>query len=800
MFKRPLIPITLSYICGIVTAYRYDFAPCFGLSLILIIISLSLVLFRFQLKAVSMLLFYSLGYLFFILANNSVSLPDLLGERQKVVVEGVVLDVPRIEGDYESFTMMVEAIEIGTRYLPFREKARVSVFKNPIYLRVGTRFRSLSDIRRFRSFKNPGSYDYEIVRKSYGTGFRVNISDGRYIIPIGKANWGLIRGSIEVVRDHIRTFLKRNLPQEDAELLSAFAVGDKYAIKRDVREKFNRVGLGHLLAVSGLHIGLIGFIGFKLSIWLMLRSKRLPLVINIKKIATIPTAILILSYCAISGFQISAIRATIMAMVYLFSILIERDNDLLSSLCLSALIILFINPLSLFSISFQLSFVAVLGIILFFPSLYHLFNLNRYKSRFLKKICRYIWVTASITIIAHLALLPLLLRYFHTVSFFSIPLNILSMPILGIFLIPSLFLSSLFSFFYPKLAILFLMISQDSLKILCHIMELSLSIPHCSLNLFIPNGFEIALYYGILISLLYLRRPYFRFVFPSLILIVCLYIANGFYRTYQSPKLKFTFLDVGHGSSVFVRFPDAKNMLIDGGGMYKNIFDMGKNVIAPFLLYSKVRNIHFMVLTHPQQDHTNGLLYIAKNFPIHTFWKPPIYSDDPIYLDLINTLRSKGVDITYGNSIGAVHIGGVNIRCLHPPPYKFLKRARLGINDLSMVFKFTYMDRSILIPGDISKRAELMLCKRYGNALRSDVLLIPHHGSRGSCSMEFLNTVRPKICIISCDGRRFPHIETIRRIRKIGASIYRTDKDGAITITIDGKGIDIKTYTGYRDH
>ena len=297
-----------------------------------------------------MLLFYSLGYLFFILANNSISFPDLLGERQKVVAEGVVLDVPRIEGDYESFTMMVEAIEIGTRYLPFREKARVSVFKNPIYLRVGTRFRSLSDIRRFRTFKNPGSYDYEIVRKSYGIGFRVNISDGRYIIPIGRADWGFIRGSIEGVRDHIRTFLKRNLPQEDAELLSAFAVGDKYAIKRDVREKFNRVGLAHLLAVSGLHIGLIGFIGFKLSIWLMLRSKRLPLVIHIKKIATIPTAILILCYCAISGFQISAIRATIMAMVYLFSILIERDNDLLSSLCLSALIILFINPLSLFSL------------------------------------------------------------------------------------------------------------------------------------------------------------------------------------------------------------------------------------------------------------------------------------------------------------------------------------------------------------------------------------------------------------------------------------------------------------------
>jgi competence protein ComEC len=264
--------------------------------------------------------------------------------------------------------------------------------------------------------------------------------------------------------------------------------------------------------------------------------------------------------------------------------------------------------------------------------------------------------------------------------------------------------------------------------------------------------------------------------------------------------LTLTFIDVGHGDSILLEFPKGKKMLIDGGGLYEDRFDIGKNVIAPFLWKKKIHTIDTLVLTHPDPDHLKGLNFIASNFSIGQFWESGVRTDSESYQRLVDTLSRKRIErISVNENSPSQTINGIQITFLNPPE-RVLSHGSDQIpsllNNYSLVMRIQFKNISLLLPGDIEKEAEYRMLNK-GYPLDADILKIPHHGSLSSSTPYFLQRIKPSYAILSVGERnigRLPHPEVIKRYLELGTKIYRTDKDGAITVVTDGKHIEIRPF------
>jgi competence protein ComEC len=241
-------------------------------------------------------------------------------------------------------------------------------------------------------------------------------------------------------------------------------------------------------------------------------------------------------------------------------------------------------------------------------------------------------------------------------------------------------------------------------------------------------------------------------------------------------------------------------MLIDGGGLREDRFDIGKNVIAPFLWKKKIRRIDTLVLTHPDQDHLKGLNFIASQFSVDQFWDNGFQTDSEPYLQLKKILEEKKIKIHSLNEETPSQImNGVEISFPNPPVWNATQRkvrSLLDLNNASLVMKLRFKNVSVLLTGDIGKEAEERILRK-GYLLKSDVLKIPHHGSSSSSSPLFLERVKPTYAILSVGERnigRLPHPEVLKRYQQLGSRILRTDKHGAIIVITNGENIEIKTF------
>ena len=247
-------------------------------------------------------------------------------------------------------------------------------------------------------------------------------------------------------------------------------------------------------------------------------------------------------------------------------------------------------------------------------------------------------------------------------------------------------------------------------------------------------------------------------------------------------------------------------MLIDGGGFSRSTFDLGKNVVAPFLWRSKMLRVDYLVMSHPQSDHMNGLHFIASHFHVKEFWSNGDKVENESFKELMKILEEKEikklfpVDLMTGREISRV-----KIHVLHPRPNQVESRSSKGsggLNDHSLVLKLTYGKKSVLFPGDVEQSGEEKLVASAGRLLKSDVLLAPHHGSKSSCSELFLQEVKPSLCIISC-GRGnyfgFPHSATLRRLEGVGCEIIRIDQVGSVRLSIAPGYFDMRRFLN-EDH
>jgi competence protein ComEC len=649
--------------------------------------------------------------------------------------------------------------------------------------------------------------------------FASSYAQGKKVTIISKNQDREIRRTINDVRRQISTFIEIAGGGSHQGVLKALIVGQRQQIPQTLRDAFNRSGVGHLLAISGLHIGIVASVAFLFFSWILSRFKLLLFNAWVKKGAAILSFFPVFAYGILSGMAPSTARAVIMVGVFLMTFLFEREHDLMNTLALAAMLILIVHPPSVFSISFQLSFSAVLSII------YGLSKVHKIRV-FLFDGPKKTWVTGTIdrlfsfflvSFFAIIGTLPLVMFYFNQVSLIGIFTNFLIIPIIGFIVVPT----GLFSvFLYPassEAASWFLFISGVVLSKAISLVNLFSDLSFSAVKTVTPSYFEICLYYIMMWALLNLKkirsetseikRIDFTGKTARVLVAVCIFALVGdicywLKVRFLNSDLKVTVIDVGQGSSTLLELPGGYCILADGGGFYDNsVFDMGARVVAPFLWRKKIKTVDTLILSHPNSDHLNGLIYIARHFNVKNVWTNGEKRNTVGYKKFIKIIKEKNINMPKFKDIPQTSkINGVGFEILYPKKDFIALRKKdkwRDTNNNSIVLKVDFGKYSFFMPGDIMKRSERELVSMAGENLTSTVLIAPHHGSGSSSTGLFLDKVNPDYIIISSGWKNrfhFPHPSVLKRYASLGCKIFRTDMNGAITMATNGGSLDIRPY------
>ena len=810
--RLPLIPIFIAYTSGIYLG-QFDLPfPSQGLILLLILLALWALFMgmkRTQLGSwMAVLFFFVLGIFSIHIYLDPPHSPSHISHFtgfDRIALEGIVDRPPQRSPDGTRLLIRSEKVVLSNRHVPVDGYLLLFLKEESEPLCVGNRLRLLCKLYPPRGFHNPGGFSYErylAFERIHTIGF---LSVKNAYLKIGEGFKNPILLQVEAWRDHIRDFLEKKADPPSSNIFQALVLGEQENIPEEVKEHFILTGTAHLLAISGDQFGIVAFLSFSLLIWILKRSEFLLLSISIKKLAASLTIPCIVLYAFIAGGGISVIRAMIMLITFLFSILFGRERNLLHTLALAAFLILIFSPPSLFDVSFQLSFLAVLSILYLMPRI--LEGLRKEGpslpsgTTWKKSIWKYIRISLLVTAVASFGTAPFVALHFNRISPIGLVTNLFVIPWVGFVIVPLSLVSSILSFFFTPLATFLLNINSFITLILLRVLAFLASFPFASFFVSTPTALEIALFYSLLFLTVHLKKKEAaRYLFVGLCVVLVLDFAFWNLKGLFQKNLTMTFIDVGQGDSILIEFPKGKRMLIDGGGLYGDRFDIGKNVIAPFLWNKKIPRIDYLVLTHPDPDHLKGLNFVASHFSIGQFWDNGLRGDSESYFQLVETLLSKKVErFSLNEKTPLQIINGVQISFLNPPGK--LESRRVGrntsfFNNHSLVMKLQFKNMRVLLAADIEKEVEYRLM-REGYSLRADILKIPHHGSISSSTPLFLERVKPTYAVLSVGERnigRLPHPEVIKRYQQIGTRIFRTDQQGAITVVTDGEKIEVRPF------
>ena len=823
--RRPLIYILIALIAGIICGYYFTLPG--SLYIFFALIAAAIIFFSFSLhKSASTLALSLLFLLIFFIGFLNIQKHQYLIKKSdhiyhyidagKQTWEGIVADNPAWDKKRTTLIVRVSRLKQNDTYRAVSGSLRL-VVPWDANLRYGDYIRFTAALKQIHGFYNPEAFDYRRRMNMKGIFAAAFVSDETQLLLLRKNAGSQLRLELEKYRYHLQDLLNAHSSSPAREIIAAMTLGNKGEIPAEVRDNFNRTGTSHLLAISGLHIGMVFIVGFFVFYFLLKRSEFMLLRFNVLKIASVAAFIFVMIYALIAGMGITVIRAALMALVVLLAFLLGRQKDVYNIIALAGIIILLFLPDALFDISFQLSFSAVFSLVYLVP------RFSRFSFSFMDKwpgwaqiSARKVYSQVIVCVAASIGTMPLIAYYFHQVSTITVLANLFAVVLLGMI---SLSLSMGFiisASFSTVLAAIFIKASSFFTNLSLQIIEKLASLYWSSFSLTRPSLLEIAVFYLFIFLLVQLGDR--RFVDPKkksyfirkpalhrMLLAFCIvfFVGNAVYLSVRdrfSNTLRITVIDVGQGSSVLVRFPQGKNMLIDGGGFAQGSFDTGKMVIAPFLLAQRIDKIHTLVLTHPHPDHLQGLIYIADNFHPDAVWSTGQRTEDEMYLQWEKIITEKTIKTKiFHAQCPPVNINGVWLDVLWPPAppvYTANDYNHQKVNDDSMVIKMTYGKHRILLAADISSQAEQLLIQANKD-LKSDVLFVPHHGSRYSSSAAFIKAASARHAVISAGKNnlfRHPHPAALQRYADAQVKIYRTDESGAISIATDGTNLSIDTY------
>ena len=662
-----------------------------------------------------------------------------------------------------------------------------------------------SKIRAMRNFSNPGGYDYKFRMRLKGITGSV-YANSRAIVHTGRVDSSFFaRGMrfLQRTRDRFSNHVAQAAQNTDKRspdffhsqaraVLAALVTGQKKMIHEKTRDNFSKAGLSHILAVSGLHMSLVGLGFFSIFVFILNRKSSFVITGHAKKTAGFLTLLPLTAYAFFAGFSPSTQRALIMAAVFLTSFLIEKEKDPLNTLYFAASLILLIDPGALFSISFQLSFACVFFIISGFIFLGRTVGMP--ENKWIKKIC----LTILTTMFAGIGSAPVTAFYFNMFSMVQVATNLVMIPVIGFLCLP-LGLAGLMSMdFWPGLTHLFLTLDIHILSYCLQVIHWVASFDWTWARVITPRPIEILIYYALILCLGFAIMEknkgaiYLTFLLTAAGIVTT---GQGMLKRFYPGKLVVHTLDVGQGNAAVVITPDGKTLLIDAGGFGgRSTFDTGRYIVGPFLWKNWILALDAVILTHPDRDHMKGLSFIFENFRVRQWIKNNDTSPSVVFKTLMRIAEKKGIKIHVpGPDPSRFSWNQVNI--------KILGKKNVGLaddrNNNSLVTRLDFLSFSMLFPGDIEQTRESKLVYSKNFNLEADILMAPHHGSCSSSSKIFLDKVSPSGVIISCgymNRHKFPCVTVLQRYRRDRISIFRTDLMGAVTVQSDGVGYAVKAH------
>ncbi|BCS80681.1 DNA internalization-related competence protein ComEC/Rec2 [Anaerocellum diazotrophicum] len=622
-------------------------------------------------------------------------------------------------------------------------------------------------------------------KKSIFYGDTIKVS-GKLKIPKGKTNrygfnyseylkgkgaiYTLYSKDVEVITQgkNVLSFLNRfsavlnnlidsSFENDISSLLKGLILGNKSTIPDDVYKDFQRSGLAHLLAVSGGNVGVLcAFVEILFRRILKIYGKGVNfLIIGI-----------IIVFAIVTGMSASVVRASIMAIIYYAGRIIYRNPDTLNSLAVSSVLMLLVNPLFLFDIGFQLSFLSVLSIILFYKGIYEYFAKL--------KIPRSISSLIAVSISAQILILPLMAYYFSEVSVISFLTNIVAVPVAGA-VVPAGLLYCLFLGFNANILPLKVLL-EVSVKALMYLSKLS-HVGFSHVKVILWDEKLIVCYYLVVAYLLFksfINRQLKYVIYLSITAVLAVFI---FQIIVNYNRLTINVIDVGQGDSSLITYKGF-SMLIDTGPEYED-FSSLKRVVLPYILKRGVSKLDVLVLTHKHNDHIGDFEYLLDEMKVDR-----IVTSKEVYLE--NTEKLKGQKVMLVDTLKIYRYK--DLKAYFIPPVEEDKNS-------SVVVKLTFGNFSMLFTGDASYESEIEYMKRYN--LHATVLKVGHHGSSTATSEEFLENVKPRLAVISVGKDNIfghPSNEVLQRLKERNIKVYRTDLNGTIDIVVDKNKVIINPY------
>ncbi|MBW1988466.1 MAG: DNA internalization-related competence protein ComEC/Rec2 [Deltaproteobacteria bacterium] len=762
---------------------------------------------------------WPLAALFFLLGVLAVSpwhapphprLAAALDSGRRHELSGVVDGEVNVQGNRVRTTLAIDTLD-GQ---PVSGRVRTTLAGNPPpEIHKGDRVSLHAEVRTSRNFRNPGGFDYERFlrhRKVYG---RVWAREAA-VEPGPDTN-----GPVNRFRTRALGLISENTQWPASALLSAMVLGDRSGLKPGLREVFARSGLAHLLAVSGLHVGMVAGVVFFLARLLLYRSERLLLSGKARGAAAFFALAASVFYGLAAGMSPSTQRAVVMVGALLLAWPLARKHDMFSAVAAAALALLAFHPPALFSVSFQLSFAAVLAILLGLqnplpagltrsgkplpPLRPSLDSIKAHAARTALHTGKWLALAACISLLATLGTLPLVLANFHQVSAVGPLTNPLAVPLTGLGILPLGLAAVALDPLWPNGAAALMHWAGVFAGWLASLAAAASSLPGAGFMPVKPSLLEILLFYGAFGSLLLLGRA--RRAGTALAVFLALLAVDAGWWTWHrhlSGELRVTVLDVGQGTACCVRFPGGKVMMVDGGGFPPgSSLDTGRDIVAPFLWSQKIHHVDVLALSHPQQDHTGGLLYLARRFNPAELWISGVPGNLEAFDKLLAACQQKGTAVLDPSDLaGGRTLGGVKVRVLAPDP-GYPARAAPGDdpNAHSLVLSLSLGRTGFLLPGDLLGPGESRLVRQFGEKLSSTVLVAPHHGSASSSTTAFLSAVDPAVVVVPAGHRNqygFPRPEVLKRYEARNCTVFITGKDGAISLRTKGQGLGARAFQG----
>ncbi len=785
--KRPIFVLLLVFVLGeVIAVLKLNIAVFIPVILIMVIIKI--ITKKHAGVFVVIFLFISLGF---------------LNTNNKMLQRDVAWKLGNIEGEGQGSVDKILKTQYG--YNVYLKNALINnrecgniiaYFQSEPDLKIGNKTYLKGKIQQFEVARNKGNFDSKKYYLSIGITTKIAVKE----YYVSDDNYDFLRDKLCTLREYVVGMFSKLcdtngkgkwLYGNKAGIFSAILMGDKTELDQEIKDLYSLSGIAHILAISGLHIGLIG-----MFLYSLLRKR-----FSFATSSALTIAVVTL-FAITSGMGIATIRAFVMFVLKLIGEILGRKYDYITAISLSALILLADNPFIIINSGFQMSFCAMITITIIWPKVVYLINIK-------SKIAYSIVLSLCIGIFMN----PVIAYNYFQLPTYSFMLNIIVVPLLGIVVISAIAGSGM--------GFLSILIGKTALTPGCLILEVYtflcenvLKIPGAVIVVGKPTIKIIVLYYMVIVFFLFcftlVRKNYEKdcnikemidengkkvissqiilkkqrkFDFKIRLAVVGISILSGFFIYYTPSKgLDIQFMDVGQGDGIFIKADDGTTITIDGGS--SDVKNVAKYRMIPCIKASGTGGIDYAVITHADKDHISGIEEILNmntenGLTIRNLVMPHVSYEDEAYDELLTAAKTKGIQVLYIKEGDTMKLGKVEIKCIHPDG-KYISDNR---NDYSTVLSLKYENFSALFTGDIPAEIEKSIINKIDN--NYTILKVAHHGSKYSSDMEFLKKVMPAYSVISVgedNSYGHPGTETINKLKSLNSKILRTDLSGEIEI------------------